>query len=168
MFLHATIVPKAQQQSASPSVASTPSIDNPRLSSTYESLTQPLVRMSRTLPKASDGESPAHTMQKLTDVTRSFTNRKAVEPDRVVFIELFIIAALRLRLFDIVAGSWGVEVPHRWKDATMKEFHKMKDRAEYGNYRGISLVAHSGQISSLAAPVENGRTSPWLSSCKIR
>lgn len=91
-------------------------------------------------------------MQKLIDDTRSFAKGKAVGPYGV-FIELFTIAALRLRLFDIVVGNSGGEVPHRWKDATMKEFHKMKDRTECGNHRGISLVAHSGQITSLAAPV---------------
>ena len=30
-----------------------------------------------------------------------------------------------------------------WKDAIITVLHKKKDRAECGNYTGISLVAHS-------------------------
>ena len=49
-------------------------------------------------------------------------------------------------LFDIVIGIWrGRDVPQQWKDAIIKVLHK-KDRAECGNYRGISLVAHAGKI----------------------
>ena len=28
----------------------------------------------------------------------------------------------------------------------IKVLHKKKDRTEYGNYRGISLVAHAGKV----------------------
>ena len=34
----------------------------------------------------------------------------------------------------------------QWKDATIKVLHKKKDRAECGNYRGISLMAHAGKV----------------------
>ena len=40
----------------------------------------------------------------------------------------------------------GVEVPQQWKDAIIMVLHKKKDRTECGNYRGISLVAHAGEI----------------------
>ena len=38
------------------------------------------------------------------------------------------------------------EVPQRWRDAGIKVLLKKKDRAECGNYRGISLVAHAGKV----------------------
>ena len=37
------------------------------------------------------------------------------------------------------------KVPQRWRDVVVKALHKKKDRAECGNYRGISLVAHAGK-----------------------
>ena len=37
------------------------------------------------------------------------------------------------------------EVPQRWRDAVIKVLHK-KNRIECGNYRGISLVAHTGKV----------------------
>ena len=40
------------------------------------------------------------------------------------------------------------DVPQRWRDAVIKVLHKRKDRTECGNYRGISLVAHAGKVSS--------------------
>ena len=38
------------------------------------------------------------------------------------------------------------DVPQQWKDATIKVLHKKKDRSDCNNYRGISLVAHSGKV----------------------
>ena len=37
-------------------------------------------------------------------------------------------------------------VPQQWKYAPIIVLHKKKDRTEFGNYRGISLVAHAGKI----------------------
>ena len=37
-------------------------------------------------------------------------------------------------------------MPQEWKDATIKVLHKKKDWTECGNYRGLSLVAHAGNI----------------------
>ena len=37
-------------------------------------------------------------------------------------------------------------MPQQWKYAIIMVFHKRKDRAECGNDRGISLVAHAGKI----------------------
>ena len=37
-------------------------------------------------------------------------------------------------------------MPQQWKDAINMVLHKKKDRTEYGNYRGISMVAHAGEI----------------------
>ena len=38
------------------------------------------------------------------------------------------------------------EVPQQCKDATIKFLHKKKDRSDCNNYRGISIVAHSGKV----------------------
>ena len=40
----------------------------------------------------------------------------------------------------------GGGVPQEWKAATKLVLHKKKDRAECGNYRGISLMAHAGKV----------------------
>ena len=37
-------------------------------------------------------------------------------------------------------------MPQQWKDAIIIVLHKKKDQTECGNYRGISLVAHAGNI----------------------
>ena len=37
-------------------------------------------------------------------------------------------------------------MPQQWKDAIIMVLYKKNDRAECGNYRGISLVAHAGRI----------------------
>ena len=37
-------------------------------------------------------------------------------------------------------------MPQQCKDAIIMVLHKNKDRTEYGNYRGISLIAHAGKI----------------------
>ena len=37
-------------------------------------------------------------------------------------------------------------MPQQWKDAIIMVLHKRKDRTECGYYRGISLVAHDGNI----------------------
>ena len=95
------------------------------------------------------GVQPA--MQELTGAIRSLASGNAVGLDGVS-VELFKITlngdpALRRRLLDIVVCIWrGGEVPQQWKDAIIMVFHKKKDRAECGNYRGISLVAYAGKI----------------------
>ena len=37
-------------------------------------------------------------------------------------------------------------MPQQWKDAMIMVLHKKKGRTQCGNYRGISLVAHTGKI----------------------
>ena len=80
-----------------------------------------------------------------------FGERKAVEPDGVS-VELFKITlngdpTLRRRLLDIVVCIWrGGELPQRSKYAIILALYKKKDRAQCGNYRGISLIAHAGKI----------------------
>ena len=40
------------------------------------------------------------------------------------------------------------EAPQEGKDATIKVLHKKNDRTECVNYKGLSLVAHAGKVSS--------------------
>ena len=90
-------------------------------------------------------------MQGLTDAIRSLANKKAVGSDGVS-IELFKItlnddSALHQTLLYMVVRIWrGGEVPQQWRYAIIMVLHKKKDRTEFGNYRGISLVAHAGKI----------------------
>ena len=90
-------------------------------------------------------------MQELTGAIRSLENRQAVGPDGV-YGELFKIIlngdpALRRRLLDIVVCIWrGDQVPQQRKYAVIMVLHKKKDGVEWGNYRGISLVAHAGKM----------------------
>ena len=96
------------------------------------------------------------TIQELTAAIRSLANRKAVGPDGVS-VELFKITlngdpALRRRMIDIVVRIWrGGEVPQQWKDAIIMVLHEKKGRTEFGNYRGISLVAHAGKLLKIIA-----------------
>ena len=86
------------------------------------------------------------------EAIRALANRKAVGPDGLS-AELLKVLADEEELntlgnfHDIIVAVWrGGGVPQRWKDATIKVLHKKKDRAECGNYRGISLVAHAGKV----------------------
>ena len=49
---------------------------------------------------------------------------------------------LRYRRLYLKGGG----LPQQWKDAIIIVLHKKKDRADCGNYRGVSLVAHAGEI----------------------
>ena len=51
------------------------------------------------------------------------------------------------RFHDLLVDVWRTgDVPQRRKSAIFKILHKKKDRSDCSNYRGISLVAHSGKI----------------------
>ena len=91
------------------------------------------------------------TIQELTVAIHLLANGKAVGANGVS-VELLKITlngdpALRRKLLDIVVRIWrGGIVPQLWKYATIIVLHKKKDRPEFGNYSGISLVAHAGKI----------------------
>ena len=78
-------------------------------------------------------------------------NAKAVRPDKlpVGLLKLGINHDLTVlqefhRLIKLVLHQR--EVPQQWRDAMIKVLDKKKDRAECGNYRGISLVVHAGKV----------------------
>ena len=91
------------------------------------------------------------TESELIGALRSMANAKAVGPDKLP-VELLKFGinhdptVLREfhRMIKLVRHQR--EVPQRWRDAVIKVLHKKKDRTECGNYRGISLVAHSGKV----------------------
>ena len=90
-------------------------------------------------------------MQELTGAIHSLANGKAVGPYGVS-VELLKITlngdpALCQRLLGIVVRIWREgEVPQQWKDAIIVVLHRKKDRTEWGDYRGIWLVAHADKI----------------------
>ena len=79
-------------------------------------------------------------------------NRKAVGPDGlpVELLKVLVDEGDSNNLenfYEIVVAVWTRGcVPQQWKDVTIEVLHKNKDRAECGNYRGISLVANAGKV----------------------
>ena len=83
---------------------------------------------------------------------RSMANGKAMEPDELP-AELLKLGLsdssheILLAFHDITVAVWMTgEVPQEWKDATIKVLNKKKYPTECSNYRGLSLVAHTGKI----------------------
>ena len=91
------------------------------------------------------------TENKVIGALRSMAKAKAGGPDELP-VELLKLGINHdptvLREFHrVIKLVWHQrEVPQRWRDAMMKVLYKKKDRTECGNYRGISLVAHAGQV----------------------
>ena len=79
-------------------------------------------------------------------------NHKAVGPDGLPVELLKVLVDERdsdnlASIYEIIVAVWRRgRVPQQRKDATIKVLHKKKDRTECGNYRGISLVAHAGNV----------------------
>ena len=47
----------------------------------------------------------------------------------------------------ILVRVWrGEEIQQEWKDATIKVLHKKSDRSDCNNFRGISLLSHTGKL----------------------
>ena len=84
----------------------------------------------------------------MTAVIRGIPNWKAVGPDslpaellkfdHLEFIQYFHNVLVNVRRTG--------DVPQQRIGAIMKVLHKKKDRSDCNNYRGDSLVAHSGKI----------------------
>ena len=83
---------------------------------------------------------------------RSMVNGKAMGPDELPAELLKLVLSdssheILLAFHDIIVDVWMTgEVPQEWKDATIKVLHKKKYRTECSNYRGLSLVAHVGNV----------------------
>ena len=88
-------------------------------------------------------------MQKLTDAIRSLANEKAVGPDGESPLSCSRSPSTAIppcagecSISSFVFGG-GVRC---CSSGNIMVLHKKKDRTEYGNYRGISLVAHAGKL----------------------
>ena len=60
-----------------------------------------------------------------------------LQQDRTILLEFHRLTTLIWR-----KGK----VPQQWKDAVITVLHKIGDKTECGNYRGISLVSHAGKV----------------------
>ena len=91
------------------------------------------------------------TESEVIGALRSMANTKAVGLDElpVELLKLGInLDPTVLREFHgVFKMVWHQrKVPQRWRDAVIKVLHKRKYRAECGNHRRISLVAHAGKV----------------------
>ena len=88
------------------------------------------------------------TMDDMMAVIRGMPNWKAVGPDALPAEVLKLDHPEFIRHFHnlLVNVSSTGEVSQQWRDSTIKVLHKKKDRSDCNNYRGISLVAHSGKV----------------------
>ena len=91
-------------------------------------------------------------MNETEKALRSIANDKAMGPDGLP-AELLKFGLsdssheILLAFHGIILAVWMMgEIPQEWKYATIEVPHKMKDRTECRNYRGLSLVAHAGRV----------------------
>ena len=89
-------------------------------------------------------------MDDMIGVIRGMPDWKAVRPDSLPPEVLKLDHPEFSRYFHkllVNVGRTG-KVPQQWKYATIKLLggHKKKGRSDCNNYRGISLVAHSGKV----------------------
>ena len=75
-------------------------------------------------------------------------NWKAAEPASLRAELLKIDHPEFIRYFhDLLINVWRTgDALQQWKDTTIKVLHKKKGRSNCNNYRGFSLVAHSGKV----------------------
>ncbi|MEP4902203.1 MAG: reverse transcriptase domain-containing protein [Paracoccaceae bacterium] len=87
-------------------------------------------------------------MYDMTAVIRGMPNWKAVAPDSLPAEFLNIDHPEVIRYFNnLRVKVWRTgDVPPQRKDATTEVLNITKDRSDCNNYRGISLVAHSGKV----------------------
>ena len=83
---------------------------------------------------------------------RSMANGKAMGPDELP-AELLKLGLsdssheILVAFHGIIVAVWMTgEVPQEWKDVTIKVLHNKKDRTEFSNYRGLSLVARADKV----------------------
>ena len=91
------------------------------------------------------------TMEEVKEVVGKLGNGKAVGVDNVcgelLKLGLSESSAILKCFHNIVVAVWQQEVvPQEWKDAIITVLFKKGDPYECGNYRGISLGAHTGKV----------------------
>ena len=82
---------------------------------------------------------------------KAMANAKAVGPDNLpgglLKLGLQQDRTILLELHRLNTLIWREgKVPQQWKDAVITVLHKKGDKTECGNYHGISLVSHTGNV----------------------
>ena len=95
------------------------------------------------------GIEPAE--EKIATAMEVMANAKAVGPDglpaELLKLGLQQDRTILLELDRLIILIWRQgKVPQQWKDAVITVLHKKSDKTECGNYRGISLVSHGGEV----------------------
>ena len=91
------------------------------------------------------------TEEEIATAMKAMANAKAVGPDGLPAellkpgLQQDRTIPRELHRFTILIWRQG-KVPQQWKDAVITVLHKKGDKTECGNYRGISLVSHTGKV----------------------
>ena len=91
------------------------------------------------------------TEKEIATAMKAMANEKAVGPDglpaELLKLGLQQDQTILLELHRLTTLIWREgKAPQRWKDAVITVLHKKGDMTECGDYRGISLVSHAGNI----------------------
>ena len=91
------------------------------------------------------------TEKEIVTAMKAMANEKAVGPDglpaELLKLGLQQDRTILLEFHRLTALIWREgKVPQQWKDAFITILHKKGDKTECGNYRGISLLSHTGKV----------------------
>ena len=91
------------------------------------------------------------TEEETATAMKAMANATAVGPDglpaKLLKLGLQQDRAILLELHRLATLVWSEEkVPQQWKDMVITVLHKKGDKTECGNYRGSSLVSHTGKV----------------------
>ena len=91
------------------------------------------------------------TGEEITTAMKAMAKAKAMGPDglpaELLKLELQKDRTVLLKLYRPTTLIWREgKVPQQWKDAVITVLYKRGDKTECGNYRGISLVSHAGEV----------------------
>ena len=91
------------------------------------------------------------TEEEIVTAMKAMSNAKAVGldglPGELLKLGLQQDRTILLELHRLTTLIWREgKVPQKWKDAFITVLHKVGDKTECGNYRGISLAPHMGKV----------------------
>ena len=132
------------------------------LPSMTSSIAQDALDRVISLPEYSCLDVPP-TIDEITKAVRDLKNNKAPGSDDIP-AEIYKHGGntLLLRFYELFQVVWrDEEAPQEFKDASIVPIYKKKgDRADCGNYRGISLLAIAGKILTRIRDVKPKDLSP--------